>query len=189
MGEVITFKRRYQSSWAKSNERELLVKQYLEESVPCSIEEGPGMGVGSSELLPGNAEDYNKETSGADWHVIDTPIYIEVTGPLKPISFDKPLWVRPDKINAARFQKDRKTWIVHCSHDNELFRAISLNQNFFAEMRRGAFSIVEPYIRGNIERYCEIPVDSSVIRPIGNLVKAIRHELYYDRQVANFFEH
>lgn len=186
MGEVISFKQSYQPIWAKSNHRELLVKQYLEEATPCSIEEGPGIGVGSLDLLPGVAEDYGKERSGADWHVVGTPIYVEVTGPLKPIAINRPLWIRPDKINTARFHKDRITWCVHCSHDNRLLRAICLNKTFFGEMSRGAFTLVEPRIRGNVERYCEIHADSLVVRPISALVEAIKGELHRGKQAANF---
>jgi hypothetical protein len=186
MGKVKPFKRAYQSTWGKSAKREILVKEFLEEIAPCAIVEGPGIGVGSTELLSGKAEDYGKETSGADWQVKGTAIFIEVTGPTTAISPHKPLWIRPDKINAARFRRDRMTWVVHCSHDNKLLRTVFLDPRFFQEMRWGNFELIEVSIRGNLERYYAIPSDSVVVRPIISLVNFIRFDLE-QRKAAGFF--
>ena len=144
------------------------------------------MGVASSDLLPGSAAEYGKERSGADWQVVGVPIFIEVTGPLKAISAKRPLWIRPDKLEAAEFHRDRLTWVVHCSHDNDLMRTVYLDQRFFVAKRRSAFKLVEPRIRGNTERYYEIPADSGFVRPFGALVDFIRQALYSDEQVVYF---
>jgi len=120
---------------------------------------------------------FGAERGGSDWKVKNTNIFIEVTGPNIKIGLEKPLWIRPDKIHAAREHPERDTWVVHCTHDNKTMRVIYLDQNFFREMDNNRFKIISPFIRGTKETYLEVPAHSEFVESIGLLVTSIRENL------------
>lgn len=170
------WKRAYSSQWDRSSRRERELAEKIQENVQCTIDYN-GLGAGSSEFIHGTAEENGSEKGDPDLHVRGTNIYVEVTGPLRSnVSSDKPLWVRPDKIdNAERQIGEHETFIAHNCPSENLWRIIHIDE-IFAE-RRHEFAIVHPRIQGRREEYIEIDPHDSCIREIEYLYSFIRLNL------------
>lgn len=173
------WKHQYADSWNYSNDREDRVANKLVEDVE-GVEVAPfGLGAMSTEFLSGSAESNGSETGSPDLHIVDTTIYIEVTGPqnqrVKP---HVPLWLRPDKVRyAIRHAGDKKVFVVHELPFNNLLRVIPLGKKFRDTFQSNGFGIATPTIRGMKETYLEIPARSSHVLPWDALLLYIKRNI------------
>ncbi len=175
MSDEDFWKKRYQHTWERSDQRErAIIERVREESGKLAV--AAGLGASSTEYLSGSAASRGYERGGADLQIADTDIYLEVTGPQTPaVPFTAPLWVRPDKIdNAREHYPEHETWVVHWLEKDGTLRVIKLDQDFFDELDQGAFPIVNPWIRGTRETFYEIPADHPCVRPWSELIERLR---------------
>lgn len=104
-------------------------------------------------------------TGDADLRITGTSVYVEVTGTDKRITRHSPLWVRPDKVEAA-IKLGEETWVAHVTEQLNLIRAIRVDDDYF--LRRygsGDLPIMEKWIDGGPEHYVIIPAHDAVVRP------------------------
>ncbi len=150
------WKRLYQQSWDIASKREqAVIQRILQETGKIAV--FVGLGAGSADFHSGTAASQGFEKGGADLQIADTNIYLEVTGPqVKSVTLDKPLWLRPDKIENAQSHEDHDTWVVHWLERDGTLRVIHLDQQFFQSYDSNELPIVRPTIRGVTERYVEI---------------------------------
>ncbi len=169
------WKDRYQSLWGASTEREAKIAAMITEATGHQVD-FVGLGAGSSEYIEGAAADRGLTKGGADLKIKDLPVYIEVTGPLvRTVTPDQPLWIRPDKVEAARSHiADQETWVVHHLPHNDLIRVVSLNADFMKRLDSKEFGIVHPVIRGTQETYVEIPASDVCVQDWDQLIARIK---------------
>jgi hypothetical protein len=169
------WKRRYQQLWAASASKEQTITKLLEEATGRSIQI-VGFGAGSKDFLDGTAQEHGRALGDADLHIVGTNIFIEVTGPISErVDRDADLWIRPDKIEAARAQsKTRKTVVLHHLARTGEIRVISLNHQFFFRYDGNMYRQVHPTIRGTRETYVAIPADDVTVRPLESLIRHVK---------------
>lgn len=162
------WKRKYQDKWGTASQREQKVKKYLEEQ-GFNVEFF-GLGAGTEKFLSGPAAKHGYEKGEPDLRIVDTNIFIEVTGTDSPnVKENAPLWIRPDKIESAKNHPTRDVWLVHVLDRQNLLRCINITKLPLAR-----FSKKTKTIRGAKEVYVEINATDPVVRPIEELVKHIR---------------
>ena len=152
------WKNAYQNTWDQSSERENFMVTWIKENTGLTAEV-IGLGAGTNEFIGGSAEENGHEKGDADLHIVDTDVYIEVTGPLSTkVSTDSPLWFRPDKFNNAvrNKRKGHDTFFVHHCPSANLWRVIHIDDHLIERMFNHEFPIVTPLIRGRRERYVEV---------------------------------
>jgi hypothetical protein len=94
------WKNAYKDFWEVAASKENKIKNIIENETGFKVLE-IGLGAGSTEFVSGNASD-NKLTKGdADLYVNEKECFVEVTGPNIKMDFNRPLWVRPDKLRNA----------------------------------------------------------------------------------------
>lgn len=171
MADADFWKRRYQQLWQSSSRKEALVARLIHELTGFCVREA-GLGAGSTDFLSGSAESHGHDRGDADLEVLETNVWIEVTGPIsKNVTADAPLWIRPDKIqNARAHMPSRKTVVVHQLALDGLLRVVSLNDYFYECLDRGEFATVRPKIRGTQETYISIDSSHRVVRPFDRLI-------------------
>jgi len=164
------WKHRYSHTWDQSSRRENNISLCIKQLTGFTVVK-VGLGAGSSDFIPGPAMIHGLAKGEADLQVEGTNIFLEVTGPLvKSVTPEKPIWVRPDKLDAARNHQDHETWILHHLPYNELVRVINLDSQFWSALDRGEFIIVQPIIRGVMEKYYEIPASHHCVQPFDSLI-------------------
>lgn len=169
------WKRLYQQSWEKADQRERAIIERIGKEAGKTVTL-VGLGAGSSEFLSGTAASQGYEKGGADLQVLKTNVYLEVTGPqTRSITADKPLWVRPDKIENAKEHADHDTWLIHWLERDGTLRVIHFDSKFFQLYERRTFPIVRPNIRGTIETYVEISAQHSVVQPWTTLIGYLKN--------------
>jgi len=158
------WKNAYKDFWDAAAAKEISIKNIIESDTGCEVMI-VGMGAGGSAFVKGSAEDNKLAKGDADLFVTHKECFIEVTGPNVRMDFDKPLWVRPDKLRNS-YQKlmkgeGRLYVIVHVlsQPDNETaIRVVLLDQLFFDHLiHKKSFAKIHPVIRGRVETYYEIP--------------------------------
>lgn len=162
------WKNAYQNTWDQSSERENFIVNWIKESTGLTAEV-IGLGAGTSDYIDGSANENGYEKGDADLHIIDTNIYIEVTGPLtKSVPVYSALWFRPDKFeNAIRnMTNGHDTFFAHHCPSGDLWRIIHIDDNLAQRYQRGEFRVVTPRIRGRLERYVEIPSNDICIKSL-----------------------
>ena len=168
------WKRLYQQSWAVADQRERAVIERIQQETG-KVATFSGLGAGSAEFLSGTAASQGFEKGGADLYVVDTNIYLEVTGPqVRSVTLDKPLWLRPDKIENARAHPEHDTWVIHWLERDGTLRVIRLDQEFFQSYDNREFPIVTPRIRGAVERYAAIPAQHRYVQPWAALITYLK---------------
>lgn len=175
VGDPDFWKKRYRPGWEASDRREReIIRRIKDEAGKVAVP--VGLGAGSTEFLSGTAESQGYEKGGADLHVAETNVYLEVTGPQTDrVGHAEPLWVRPDKAkNAFDHRKDHETWVVHWLEKDGTLRVIHMDNGFFANIRNRVFPIVDRTIRGARERYVEIPANHGCVRPWSDLIERLR---------------
>ncbi len=161
----------YQEKWELSSQREEFMIRWIKENTGRQAE-AVGLGAGTSDFIDGSAKQNGHEKGDADLHIVDTDIYVEVTGPLtKTVSVQSPLWFRPDKLeNAIRNRKNgHDTFFAHHCPSKNCWRIIHIDDSLIRRYQSGAFRIVYPMIRGHRETYVEIPSNDPCIRPLAYL--------------------
>lgn len=150
-------------------------KQKIAELVAKYQVEIVGFGAGSNAFLSGTAASHGHVKGDADLIVEGTNISLEVTGPLKPVAVDAPLWLRPDKIQNAKAKLGTNdTWVIHCI-ESKTIRVFRLDSPFIKRYERGVFPVVFPTIRGVRETYVAIPHDDPCVREFDVLVAEIKN--------------
>lgn len=165
------WKNAYQDTWAASSQRERSLAQWIEKTTGFKVEI-TGLGAGTNDFISGSASENGHDKGDADLHIINTNIYIEVTGPLSSrVSASSPLWFRPDKFdNAIRNAAGgHDTFFVHHCPSGNLWRVIHIDSELIARFQRGAFKTVYPTIRGKTEKYAEVPAGDRCIQPLAFL--------------------
>lgn len=172
------WKEKYQTMWGASSEREAKIASLITEATGKEVE-FVGLGAGSKEFIDGAAVDNGHLKGSADLHIVDSSIFIEVTGPLVTfVKPDAPLWIRPDKIEAAKsLIAQHDTWLVHHLPFNDLLRVIHLDSGFMERYDKGEFKTVRPTIRGQVETYTEIPPNDSCVETWDILLQRINEGL------------
>jgi len=175
------WKNAYKDLWEIAASKENKIKNIIEQETGYEVIE-VGLGAGSTKFVAGNAND-NKLTKGdADLYVKEKGCYIEVTGPNIKMDFNKPLWIRPDKLrNSYNKLKDgvgKLHVVVHVlvQRDNEtVIRVILLDPLFFDHLiRRKSFKKVSPFIRGRKETYYELPPEHETIISLTEFIQKLK---------------
>lgn len=164
------WKNAYKDFWELAASKEKRIKNIIESETGYKVVE-IGLGAGSTEFIPGNAKENELTKGDADLYVSEKQCYIEVTGPNIKMDFEKPLWVRPDKLENAykKLQKGEGKLhvIVHVliQRNNEtIIRVIILDKLFFEHLiTHKSFKKVHPPIRGREETYYELPPEHETI--------------------------
>ena len=152
------WKKKYEDSWDDSSRREIQVKEMVA-NLGFKLERF-GLGAESTEFIPGSAEDNGCEKGAPDYHIKNSNIYIEVTGPLtNNVKKDSPIWIRPDKIDYAYKYKNKhdeffvvnylyaNVWyVIHFNEELSKYYIESTNNN-------SDYKLIHPRIRGVIETY------------------------------------
>ena len=165
------WKNAYQNTWDQSSERENFMVNWIKENTGLTAEV-IGLGAGTNEFIDGSATQNGYEKGDADLHIVDSNIYIEVTGPLtKSVSVHSALWFRPDKFqNAIRNRMNgHDTFFAHHCPSADLWRIIHIDDILVKRYQRGDFRIVNPWIRGRRETYVEIPSNDICIESLDYL--------------------
>ena len=174
---MANWKEEYKEDWEISTKKENDVKESLMNLLNCDVVHY-GLGSGSSEYIKKEDEPNDHEKGDPDLYILDIDTYVEVTGPNIPITFDAPLWVRPDKITNSKNkinESDGKLHIVvHVAELTEsngtIFRIIELNNTFIQRVDNSEFELIHPYIKGKRETYYEIPYDDVSVNSYYNFV-------------------
>ena len=160
----------YRESWDASSTKEKSIKKLIEDNTGLQVIE-IGLGAGTTEYISGSASD-NKLTKGdADLYIPEKDCYIEVTGPNIPLAFNQPLWLRPDKVQNTKNKIGEGKGKIHVvfhvltekGTNNLIIRVILLNDLFFQCQANNEFPIVNPIIRGRLEKYLELPPEHALI--------------------------
>lgn len=162
------WKNAYQTTWDESSKRENFMVDWIKDNAGLTAEI-IGLGAGTSDFIDGSASENGYEKGDADLHIINTNIYIEVTGPLtKSVSVNSALWFRPDKFeNAIRnMTNGHDTFFAHHCPSGDLWRIIHIDDKLAQRYQRHEFRIVTPWIRGRQERYVEIPSNDICIKSL-----------------------
>jgi hypothetical protein len=167
------WKSRYRQFWAETAAKEEQVKVMIE--TVCGVQvEYAGLGAGSSEYIASNAASKGLPKGAADLHVLGTDIYVEVTGSNteKTDRYDD-LWIRPDKIEAARTSKGNH-WVVHLLKKNHEARIIHVDRDFIETYDAGLFKVEQHSIRGTVEKFVAVPARSPWVENISVLLDLIK---------------
>ena len=162
------WKRNYQNKWGLSEKRENDMIDWIKSNTGLTAEPS-GLGAGTSQFIDGSAERNGHQKGDADLHIVNTDLYIEVTGPLTDrVSIDKPLWFRPDKFENAisNIQNGHDTFFAHHCPSKDLWRIIHIDETIVARYNRSEFKIVYPMINGAREKYVEIDSHDRCIRSL-----------------------
>lgn len=176
MTDADFWKRRYRHAWNTASRREQVIMERIREATGRAVVP-TGLGAGSTAYLPGTAQSRGYERGGADLQVVDSNVYLEVTGPQSPhVLSTAPLWLRPDKIaNARAHHPAHETWLVHWLERDGTLRVIHLDDAFFGAVDQRTLRTVTPAIRGTPETYVEIPARHPLVQPWDVLVERIKH--------------
>lgn len=160
----------YKDAWETASSKEKSIKKLIEDNTGYEVIE-VGLGAGTTDYLSGSASDHGLTKGDADLYVPEKDCYIEVTGPNIPMAFEKPLWIRPDKIqntfDKLKAGKGKLHVVLHVLTEkgtNEIkVRVILLDKIFFQFARDKEFPLVYPVIRERQEKYLELPPEHKVI--------------------------
>ncbi len=162
------WKNAYKDTWDASAKREEFMIDWIRNNT--GLEAVPiGLGAGSDEFIEGSAAENGLDKGDADLHIVNTNIYVEVTGPLSDkVSVYSPLWFRPDKFNNAvrNARKGHDTFFAHHCPSKDLWRVIHIDNELIQRLFNQEFNIVHPIIRGRQETYVEIPANDQCVRQI-----------------------
>ena len=169
------WKEQYKATWGQSAQREINIAKILEQQSGKKIKP-VGLGAGSADYFSGSAASHGHVKGDADLQVVDTNIYLEVTGPLVMFVDEyQDLWVRPDKVaNAKERGAEHEIWVVHHLPKKDLLRVIPLGTEFWTALAAGSFPIVSPTIRGVRERYHALPATHSCVKAFSVLVERLK---------------
>lgn len=167
------WKKAYQDMWEDSSKREIALARWIERLTGRRVEI-IGLGAGTSEFISGSAEEHGHDKGDADLHIIDTNLYVEVTGPLtSKVPASDPLWFRPDKFNNAvkHARLGHDTFFAHHCPAENLWRVIHIDQPLIDRLLRHEFPVIHPRIRGRVEDYVEVPAKDSCVQPLEFLAR------------------
>lgn len=179
------WKEAYQFAWDGSSKRELALAQWVEGLTGRKVEIS-GLGAGTTDFISGSAADNGYDKGDADLHIADTPIYIEVTGPLSAgVPEDAPLWFRPDKFNNAvkSARTGHDTFFAHHCPSADLWRVIHIDPALIQRLYNPDFQVVTPLIRGRTERYVEVPAGDPCVKPLRFLERYLLEKLGGPHQI------
>ena len=148
----------------KIADKEEKIKRIIEGECKCRVEY-VGLGAGSTAYLSGSAKSRGFKKGGSDLHVMDTNIFIEVTGPnMESVGEEADLWIRPDKIEYAIAHPENDHWVVHVLKKNFYIRTVHITDGFKEDYKKGHFKnnpSNNPRHRGNL---CGCPCRFKVCR-------------------------
>lgn len=170
MGDKDYWKNDYFEEWDESSERERKFRSIIEKETGLELEP-VGLGAESNEFISGSAEDNGYEKGGADYRVKGTNVYIEITGPLRPVPEGQPLWFRPDKFqNAIKHIDDHDTFMVNHFKNIDIWYVIHFDKNFMnyaitSNKNKTDCKIITPFVKtsGKIEKYVEVQSNGDYI--------------------------
>lgn len=162
------WKNAYKDLWGESSKREEYMAQWITENTGLNVEI-VGLGAGTNDFISGSANENGYEKGDADLHIINTDVYVEVTGPLSSnVSIYSPLWFRPDKFNNAvrNSRIGHDTFFAHHCPSQNLWRIIHIDSELIDRLFKHEFKVVHPFIRGKRETYVEVPANDECIQPL-----------------------
>jgi hypothetical protein len=141
---------KYQGDWVEGKRRVDIVKKVLQDAGHAVC------GFGFYAESTRKAQEMPSEPGIPDLQVLglSRELFLEVTGTSKPLTFDSPLWIRPDKFGWALKHLDKETWAAHVLPDLRLVRFILLDDPY-------RYGTVKVSIRGGPETYLEIPSEQA----------------------------
>lgn len=173
------WKNKYQSLWKDANKREEIVKKVIEEETGLCLEYY-GLGAGDEAYLDGSASVNKSEKGEPDLHIINTNIFIEVTGSFSKITkAGDPLWFRPDKLNYAYTHRDtHDAFLVNNFFYADRWYVIHLSDDFWQDVKTNKkdYQKISPTIRGTKEQYVQINGDNPYIQDFTSLLQYL-HEI------------
>lgn len=159
------WKAKYASAWQASAEREGRLSRAL--AAALGVELRPcGIGAGRTDRVEGYARDHGSRRGGADYQTPCGRLLVEVTGPNRPVRLDAPLWVRPDKLDAAEaaLAAGQVTVILHETPRAEASPVVRmLLLDAAALERRSEWPVVHPSFRGSRETFAEISASDPTV--------------------------
>lgn len=175
------WKNAYKKFWNVAASKENKIKNIIEESTGYEVV-GVGLGAGNTKFVAGSASDNNLIKGDADLYVKEKECYIEVTGPNIKMDFNRPLWIRPDKLrnsyNKINNGVGRLHVVVHVlvqKNNETAIRVIVLDQLFFDHLiTRKSFRMVNPVIRGRKETYYELPPEHETIISLTDFIQKLQ---------------
>lgn len=173
------WKRRYEGTWEASSKKEKAFRRLFSDKVHGQLI-NTGLGSESTSFIGGSASDNGSEKGLADFRLLGTNIFIEVTGPFsEQLMPDKPLWVRPDKIeNARQHSGEHQTFVAHYCPAAHLWRCIRLDEDFFQRYLDGAFKTIAVNTQhAHRETYVEIPAQDRSVWSLDYLLGFAAHAL------------
>ena len=162
------WKNAYKDTWESASERERFMIRWIKANTGLTAIP-TGLGAGTDDFIDGSAAENGLEKGDPDLHIQNTDVYIEVTGPLSDrVPTSSPLWFRPDKCNNAilNARKGHDTFFAHHCPSKDLWRVIHIDNEMIQRMRSGEFKVISTVIRGNTERYVEIPATDRCVKPL-----------------------
>lgn len=179
MSDKHFWKDAYKELWGKADEKEREVKIIIENLIEVELT-FYGLGAGSTEFVEGSAKDNNQLKGDADLYIKEYDTFIEVTGPMIPVDEKAALWIRPDKarnaINKIKSGIGKHHFVIHVAklrNGTTIYRAIQLGQNIEDSYKEGSIKFITPTIRGNKERYLEIPYNHASVFSLEKFKKII----------------
>lgn len=178
------WKKSYEPMWDESSKREEEFKAIIESQTGLKLEPA-GLGAESTEYIKGSASDNGYEKGSADYHVVGTNIYIEVTGSFSKYTKDgDPIWFRPDKIeNAKMHLGDHDTFLANNFKYANMWYIIHYTNEFDEYSREANIKgtdcqLISKNIRDKEEHFIEIKSSNPYIMNLNDLIEYLKQVKY-----------
>lgn len=167
------WKKAYKDLWEKASTKEETLRIIIQKTTGLELEPF-GLGAESIDFINGSAKENNNEKGAPDYHIKNTNIYVEVTGPVSDAA--KPqngLWIRPDKLNYAYKYLGKKDefFVLYFPSVKEWY-VLHFTEEF--ANHASDFKSIKPIIRGIQEKYIEIPYNCKYINSLDYLIKYLQ---------------
>lgn len=145
------WKKIYEPSWPNAVKRVQKVIDALK--LQGILAEAHGFLSLSAEYTPESPS----EKGSPDLKISSTEIYVEVTGPDKPLNSEDDLWIRWDKFEYAENHPEKEIWIAHIlESESNMIRFLKLGRGV-----KERYSEIHPRIKGPMETYRSIPANDA----------------------------
>lgn len=143
MGDARKFKEKYKGTWDISRRKENRVIRLIEDNTRFTVKR-IGFGSGSTEYIDGSGKENGHDTAVADLQLIDvdangnpreTITQIEVSGPLRVMSENLPLWINKSKVRYALAHPEIRYIFAHVNGTTGRMRFIHIGLQFQHRVR------------------------------------------------------
>ncbi len=127
----------------------------------------------STEYVEESPEEKGEPDLEILYYTRTTGIYVEVTGPDKPLSEAADLWIRWDKFAYSENHPEKEIWVVHIlESENDLMRAVKLGPGI-----KDKYAIIHPIIRGTMEKYRSIPANDPNLFSFSKFCRYLKNKI------------